>query len=655
MMKRISLFILLLSINCTSLKAEITPLFYEQHHWQEPFDSAIALQAAKQGSAVWKDLRVHQFSDLNQSTFEEYYTLHKMIYLGDDLSVEQNNKVYIPVEDGNELLDLHARCISKNGAVKLFDKSNVKELHNVGNVGDVSMFAMEGAEKGGFIEYYYTIKRSPNFYNVETFQDDVPVNNAELLLIYPAELSFSSLSRNGFASADTEIYAPHTICMRATQAHISPLLKEEYGAYRANLQAIYYKLEKSASPYAAATFDYNYAANRFYFATHAFEKSDVKRAKKEILPLVAAYDKDPDLYINAVIQYVSHHFVIVNNRGPRYENLSGILQSHIANHFGIQRVFHLYLKAADIDYEDVYTSDRFDMRFDSTYESWSFLNEALIYFPASKKYFDPTNSDSKYGFPPYNLGANYGLFFSRSGNKKLVQHGIRDITLPDKNLTEANIEVHVDFDHNFENSHLEIEKLYSGYRAAEMRSYYEQIANQEDKNRLSEAELKYITPDANLLRYELVNEYDSALTALPLLLKGSEDLSSLVDKAGKRYLLKIGELLGEQNELYKESKRTQPVDFRYPMIYKRKIIVNIPEGYFVRNLSDLSFNISDRPGDAAGCGFVSTYSMNGQVLQLNIVEFYSQATYPIGDFEKFRQVVNASADFNKVVLILSAK
>ena len=346
---------------------------------------------------------------------------------------------------------------------------------------------------------------------------------------------------------------------------------------------------------------------------------------------------------------------MVNNRGPRYESLVGIMQSHIANHFGIQRVYHLYLEAAGIEYEDVFTSDRFDMRFDSLYESWSYLNEALIYFPSTNKYFDPTNADAIYGFPPYNLGANYGLFFSRDGKKKFIKHDIRYISLPNKNLTESNIDVRVGFDKNFDNSHLQIEKFYSGYRAAEMRSYYEQVANQEEKDQLTEAEMKYITPDALLQHYEIINESDSAQPGIPLIIKGSEDLSSLVDKAGKRYLFKIGELLGEQNEMYKESKRIQQVDFRYPMIYKRKILVNIPEGYYIKNLEDLRFNITYKAGEEGSCGFVSSYTINGQVLSLNIEEYYSATIYPLSAFEKFRDVVNASADFNKVVLILSTK
>ena len=55
------------------------------------------------------------------------------------------------------------------------------------------------------------------------------------------------------------------------------------------------------------------------------------------------------------------------------------------------------------------------------------------------------------------------------------------------------------------------------------------------------------------------------------------------------------------------------------------------------------------------CGFYSSYTLNGNVLKIISKEFYSQENYPASDFEQFRAVINAAADFNKKTLVLTKK
>jgi hypothetical protein len=52
---------------------------------------------------------------------------------------------------------------------------------------------------------------------------------------------------------------------------------------------------------------------------------------------------------------------------------------------------------------------------------------------------------------------------------------------------------------------------------------------------------------------------------------------------------------------------------------------------------------------------VSSYAQNDNVVTISINETYSRINYPLSAFEDFKKVINASADFNKVVLILDKK
>jgi hypothetical protein len=53
--------------------------------------------------------------------------------------------------------------------------------------------------------------------------------------------------------------------------------------------------------------------------------------------------------------------------------------------------------------------------------------------------------------------------------------------------------------------------------------------------------------------------------------------------------------------------------------------------------------------------FHSYYKTEGNKVTVLIDEDYRQIGYPLSMYEKFRKVINASADFNKVVLFLEKK
>jgi len=75
----------------------------------------------------------------------------------------------------------------------------------------------------------------------------------------------------------------------------------------------------------------------------------------------------------------------------------------------------------------------------------------------------------------------------------------------------------------------------------------------------------------------------------------------------------------------------------------------------VKNLDDLKMNIEYKANGITTMGFVSSYTQNDNIVTVSINETYSQITYPLSAFEDFKKVINASADFNKVVLILDKK
>jgi hypothetical protein len=107
--------------------------------------------------------------------------------------------------------------------------------------------------------------------------------------------------------------------------------------------------------------------------------------------------------------------------------------------------------------------------------------------------------------------------------------------------------------------------------------------------------------------------------------------------------------------MYQEKARQLPVTMQYPHVLDRDITFTIPDGYQIKNISDINMNVTDKKTGKETMGFVSSYKLNGSELKILVHEFYSVTDYPVTMFDEFKKVINASADFNKVVLVLEKK
>src|SRR4029079_13409406 len=86
----------------------------------------------------------------------QYKTLHKIIHINDDKGIESFNRVYLPVSNTSDIVDIRARTILPGGKIIEVDKNNIKDLKENDQV--YKIFAMDGLEKGCEVEYYYTYK-----------------------------------------------------------------------------------------------------------------------------------------------------------------------------------------------------------------------------------------------------------------------------------------------------------------------------------------------------------------------------------------------------------------------------------------------------------------------------------------------------------------
>jgi hypothetical protein len=104
--------------------------------------------------------------------------------------------------------------------------------------------------------------------------------------------------------------------------------------------------------------------------------------------------------------------------------------------------------------------------------------------------------------------------------------------------------------------------------------------------------------------------------------------------------------------MYDEKPRMLPIELGFPHLLVRNIRFNIPEGYKIGNPNDLVINYAHKERDVVTMGFTTSYKQEGNILTITVNEVYRNTNYPVSQYETFKKVINAAADFNKVVLIL---
>jgi hypothetical protein len=215
----------------------------------------------------------------------------------------------------------------------------------------------------------------------------------------------------------------------------------------------------------------------------------------------------------------------------------------------------------------------------------------------------------------------------------------------------VNMDVDLKLDQD-ESMILNVKHTYGGYAAVNYRLPFVFLPADE-QNKVLKDMIKFGTNYENMLSHSFENkELEQADPYKPFIINASVKSTNLTENAGEKIIVKIGEVIGEQVEMYQTKPRAFDIDINYPHALIRNIRFTIPDGYTVKNLSDLNINEVYKENDKELMGFVSSYTLNGNSLIITIKENYNRVTYAKSLYEPYKKVINAAADFNKVVLVL---
>jgi len=648
-MKKITILHLLILCASTLISQNFLS---DKYSWEESVPKFETDSFFKNEAAVllfYKVINEMAYTNEKQTEVENQEIVHKIYRINEFSEISKYNKVYIPFEDNMQLAEIKARTISPTGTITEFDREKIKEIKDEDD-GQHKIFAIEGAETGGIIEYYYKIKKPLEMYGDYYFQFGLPIIKAEFDIISPQNLIIEAKSYNGFpAGKDTVIDDKRFVHFESRNI---PLIKEEkFAYYGLNKMRVEFKLAYNTAKGRSRFYTWQDAAQRIFNNVFVLTAKEVKLLSKELKNVKIGKNDSEDEKITKIDTYIRRRFYI--NSNLENSSIETTLKNKMTTRNGMLKLYAGFLSAAGINCELVYTTERNSKRFDPDFDSWNFLSKPFFYLPATKKYLAPHSMHYSYGIIPYNYINNYGLFIKKIniGGVETALAETRFIEAPPASHSQHNLYINIEFTDDMAKNKISMKTEKSGYNALLNFMYYPFI-DEIEKEKMVQEVVEYFFKEADFESLQLLNKIEYPLPNEPISVNVVAITSEFIENAGDKIILRIGETIGEQSELYAENTRKLPVENYFNRSYLRDITFKIPKGYRITNPDDVNFNVVLEQNGKEAFLFRSSYTIDNDVMKIHVFETYEQIHCPIEKYEDFQKVINAAADFNKVFFIL---
>jgi hypothetical protein len=594
--------------------------------------------------------RSYDYTWVNKE-LEMVLTEHVITRVTNNESIQRHNRIYVSLRGVQELLDIKARSINKNGKVVFFDKKNLKEIKDEDSDNSYKIFAIEGVEADAEIEYYYRLIMDRKVYETVYVQHQFPIRKFELLVTCPKAMTYQFKAYH-----DTTRVKTDTLNRRnrynLTMLNIPGLPEESFSSYNASRKRIEFKLAYNFSSSSARLNTWVDAAKIFYRQLVGVESDDQKAVEK----YARAIGDNPSWATVKRIRNVEENIkkTISISSKSAYTKVTDVLKFQQANAAGVTRLLLLTYNQLGMNPWLVITCNREIAHFDGSFDTWSYLDEYLIYFPESNGFLSPGEQELRYPLIDPKYSAHDGLFIEpvTVGKIKSAIGKVRPIPQMPYNTDSDNLNISVKFSEDLDAILVNQKRGFVGLDAAALNQFYSQM-NQEQRAKYIEELMKQSFPDLKISTWTVDTTPVDLLPGFVINTTFTSD--HFVERAGPRILFKAGELIGRQSELYSENERVTDVENTRNRSYDRTITIEIPNGYTLNNAELLRIHTEYKDGDKIPFAFHSDYTIKGNVLTITIEEFYKEIYAPRSRYEDFRKVVNAAADFNKVTLVLEKK
>lgn len=601
---------------------------------------------------------LHQHTEFNYAVENGdlvcYAVFHRIILVNSEEAVNNHNTIEISMYNTLELQDVKARSISKSGVVKYFDKSQLKEIKNDNADQSTKVFAIEGIETGSEVEYFYVRKTSARIFDRHYTQYSVPVKHLTFIITSPAHLRFDFKSYNNAAEVTRlepkENTEQNEYKFEATD--IPPFEDEPFTTATAIRSRVEYKYSINTANTSGKVYTWDMAARTFFPRFNSLSKDDLKLIARFAAQVDPGKSTPIDKRIRIIESKTKAAIKVDKDLPAGVGNVPAtFLKTRIANNEGITLLLYTILNQAGIPCDVGFTCSRTDVKFDGDFETWAYLDFYYLYIKDPEGYIAPAEYEERFPLLPYTWMGQPSLLIEKItvGDISTGSATVHEIPPASYELNLDNLDITVDFSEDQTSNKIHQIRTMKGYAGAGTQVYYDLVTETDRTNMVNQL-IEGTAPDAKISTWKgSVDPYTGGGT---FTIDATYESTHFIERAGNKLLFKAGLLIGPQSELYRDDKRTLPVDNMFNRGYERIIKINLPAGYKVKNVEDLSLRAVYEAGGTQEHIFESTAAVNGQVLTVSIKEYYKSIYVPVEKYEDFRKVINAAADFNKVTLVL---
>lgn len=653
MKKNHLLFVALFSIQ-TIFSQELP--FFKTYDWSNRPNYKVENKTNESMVAI-KEKIVTEFYFEGESSLIEYFLEHKILWLNSDEKIEEYNKVYLPFSPNSSLEVNKARVITKEGKIINLDKSKILTANDEETGRTYKYFAFEGITKGSFIEYIYVVKKYPAYKGKRvTLQSSYNKQTVEFDLFSPKNLVFTFKSYNNIPNVIKDTILEEKLHWKLHFNKLKKIEKEYQSAYNASKGYIIYKLDKNTANNKTDFVSYNNTSQNIYnyYYPKEYKKKTLKLINQFITESNIIKKENEENIVRKLDFFIKNNVYISDNGNEDLKDLDQVLTKKVMNETGALKLYVALLRTLQIKHELVLTSNRRNIKFDKNFEANNFLNDFLIYFPKTKLYLSPNDSETRFGFPSAYNTDNYGLFIKevKIGDFKSAVGKIKYINPIKSDKTFDTMVINVDFNkENLSENTVLFDRSFSGYYGMNIHPFMHLVEG-DRRDELIDGIAKSISKEIEINNKKIVNDDSKLFGVKPLQFIIDFTSEAFIEKAGKKYLFKLGELIGPQMQLYQEKERILTLEQEFHRSYYRTITVNIPEGYRIKNLNDINIDNSYSENGKELFSFKSFFELSKNVLKITADEHYRKNIIDVSLYEKYRKVINSAADFNKIILVL---
>ena len=551
-----------------------------------------------------------------------------------------DNEIIISKINVSEIVDVRAKIINQDTIISYGFDEMKKMINSDDSDKNYNNYKLPNLNEEDIVEIMYTVKKDFNFNGNKIIEESYPILLSKFILI---ENNFKSNikiynSNNSFVS---DIIFDGKKSKQIIFNNLNATANEQYSTPIANKIKISYQCYENRDDVSQIEYWGNLVQN---VSELFFPKTVNEKAEEILREIKNGYVKIPwnELKIaNAIDEYIKNNFVISDEDDPKLNDIEYILNNKISNDFSIIQVYSSLFKEADIEYEVAISCNRYFLKFDPELFDPNQLREFLIFLPNQEKYISPNRVEYRVSEAPEDLLGNYGIFIDKD-----LDYYFSEITLFDQDFSQIKKNIEVNISRNLNKTKINESRLFSGYWAITNRNYIYLSENEKtdflvDFFTVNGLDNKKVS-NYNIKNFDIShNTYNT-----PLEITSTISTSDLIEEKEGLTYLKIGKVIGLQSNLFDEKERINPIEINFPNSYDYNIKVNIPRGYKIVDFSELNKSKEYISVDGNSTAkFLSKATVNGNVLNINIKEYYKELRYSKKRYQEFREVINAAAKF----------